>query len=91
MANSASSEKRVRQNQRNRVRNRARKNQLKRAVKAFREAVHDGDVNKADKLLVAASRTLDQVASKGTIHRKTASRKKSRLAKAANKLKAGKS
>ncbi|MBI5723122.1 MAG: 30S ribosomal protein S20 [Planctomycetes bacterium] len=81
MANSLSAKKRIRQSLKRRGRNRWRKDQVKDAVKAFEDAVHKGDSRQAADLLKAAYHELDRVSAKGTIHKKTAARKKSRLAR----------
>jgi small subunit ribosomal protein S20 len=88
MAHSLSAKKRIRQNQKQRARNRWRKTRIKDSVKAFHQAVHDGDVARAEQALSEASRTLDKIASTSTIHKNTASRKKSRLAQRLNAMKA---
>ncbi len=89
MAHSISAKKRVRQNLRRRARNRARKEVVKDAIKSFTAAITGGDVSKAETELRAATRRLNKVAAKGTIHKNTAARKRSRLAKTLNALKAG--
>jgi len=84
VANLASARKRIKQNDRNRVKNRARKSAIKSQTRKFNTAVHDGDLKSAQDLLSVVSKTVDQVAAKGTIHRNTASRRKSRMAKRLN-------
>jgi small subunit ribosomal protein S20 len=86
VAHSKSAEKRLRQNVTRRLRNRRRKAKVKDSVRAFEAAVTAGDAAKAAEQLKAASRQLDRVAAKGTMHKKTAARKKSRLARRLNKL-----
>lgn len=76
----------MRQSLKRRGRNRWRKDQVKDAVKAFEDAVHKGDSKKAAELLKSAYQKLDRVSVKGTIHKKTASRKKSRMAKRLAKM-----
>lgn len=88
MANSRSSEKRVRQNERNRALNRARRSALKSELKKFHEAVRENNPQKAAEQLRVATKKLDQTAAKGTLHKRAASRRKSRLAKRLNALKA---
>jgi small subunit ribosomal protein S20 len=77
---SVSSRKRVRQNARRQARNRWRHDRVKKVVRAFEQAVAAGDKAKAADTLKAVYKTVDQVAAKGTLHKNTASRKKSRLA-----------
>jgi small subunit ribosomal protein S20 len=86
VAHSLSAQKRIRQNVKARGRNRWRKTQVKEAVKAFDQAVHAGDAEKAAEQLRLCQRKLDKVAAKGTIHKKTAARRKSKLAKRLNKI-----
>lgn len=90
MAHSLSAKKRIRQDVKRRGRNRWRKTKVKEAVASFEDALRSGDKDKAATQLKAASVTLAKVAAKGTIHKKTASRKQSRMAKALNKLNAKK-
>ena len=86
MAHSLSAKKRIRQNLKRRARNRWRKDQIKTSEKAFLDAVHDGDVSKAQETYRAITKTLDKVADSGTIHKNAAARKKSRLAKRLNAM-----
>jgi small subunit ribosomal protein S20 len=59
---------------------------VKTAIKKFELAVRNHDLEAAKELLGKATRTLDKVAATGTLHKKTASRKKSRLTKRLNAL-----
>ena len=87
MAHSLSAKKRIRQNVKQRGRNRWRKEQAKEAVKALDEAVRKGDDQAAGERLKLVYKKVDKMAAKGAIHKKTAARKKSRLAKRMNKAK----
>lgn len=89
MAHSLSAKKRIRQNVKRRALNRWRKDQIKASEKAFLAAVHDGDVAAAEQQYRAVTKSLDKVADRGTIHKNAAARKKSRLAKRLNAIKAG--
>lgn len=84
VAHSLSAKKRVRQNLRQRARNRARKQQIKDQTKAFTSALAANDLTKAETELRQVARQLDRVASKHTIHRNAASRKRSRLTRRLN-------
>ena len=84
MAHSLSAKKRVRQNIKRRARNRFRKEVIKDSVKGFTAALAGGDMGKAAAALNDAVKRLDKVAAKGTIHKNTAARKRSRLAKRLN-------
>ncbi|GAG39530.1 unnamed protein product, partial [marine sediment metagenome] len=74
-----------RQNIKRRARNRWRKSEIKQAVKAFDQALRDGETDKAREQLKLCYRRLDHVAAKGTIHKNAAARKKARLTKRLNK------
>ncbi|HEX2973363.1 MAG TPA: 30S ribosomal protein S20 [Tepidisphaeraceae bacterium] len=88
MAHSISAKKRVRQNERCRARNRARKAAIREQVKSFTTALSSGDFTKAETELRLVAKRLDRVASKGTIHKNTAARRRSRLARRLNAAKA---
>jgi len=90
MAHSLSAKKRVRQNIKRRRINRARKSQVKTQIKHFRAALEAGDVEAATEQFRLVVKKLDKVASTSTMHKRTAARKKSRLAKLLNNLKAKK-
>jgi len=90
MAHSLSAKKRVRQNLKRNEINRARKSQLKTQIKHFEDALTTGDVTAASEQFRLTVKKLDKISSTSTMHKKTASRKKSRLAKRLNSLKAKK-
>ncbi len=81
MAHTKSARKRARQNEVRRLRNRRRKRAVKQTVRAFQEALTAGQTERAAELLREAHKRLDKTAAKGTIHKKAAARKKSRLAR----------
>ena len=91
MAHSLQAKKRVKQNTKRRTINRARKSQVKTQIKHFEEALETGDVTVADEQYKLVTKKLDKTAATSTMHKKTAARKKSRLAKKLNTLKAKKS
>ncbi|MGB5110305.1 MAG: 30S ribosomal protein S20 [Mycobacterium sp.] len=86
MANIKSQEKRIKTNERRRLRNQSVKSSLRTAVRGLREAIEAGEKDKAGELLVATNRKLDKAASAGVIHKNQAANKKSALAVAVNKL-----
>ena len=88
MAHSLSAKKRVRQNTKRRVTNRARKSQVKTLIKRYETTAGEGDAKAAAEQFHVIVQKLDKVASTSTMHKKTAARKKSRLAKRLNALKA---
>lgn len=84
MAHSLSAKKRVRQTIKRRARNRARKELIKDQVKGFTAALGSGDLSKAEQELNKTVSRLDKVASKNTIHKNAAARKRSRLTRKLN-------
>ena len=80
MANIKSQIKRIKTNEKARLRNKAVKSSLKTAIRKAREAAAAGDVEKAAELQRAAARALDKAVSKGVIHKNQAANKKSALA-----------
>lgn len=86
MAHSLSAKKRVRQNEKHRAVNRARRSQVKTQIKHLEAALEQGDAQAAAEQFRLVAKKLDKVASTSTMHKKTAARKKSRLAKRVNAL-----
>ena len=86
MANIKSQIKRIRTNEKARLRNKAVKSELKTYVRRVREAVAGGDKEKAGEALLTASRKLDKAVSKGVIHANQAANRKSALAHQVNAL-----
>ncbi len=88
MAHSLSAKKRIRQNVKRRARNRGRKEVLKDQTKVFAAALAAGDFKKAETELRNTVTRMDKVAAKHTIHKNTASRRRSRLTKRLNAARA---
>jgi len=88
VAKSLQSKKRAKQNTNRRTINRARKSQVKTQIKHLEAIMEKGDVESASEQLRLVAKKLDKTASTSTMHKKTASRKKSRLTKRLNALKA---
>jgi len=80
MPHSRSANKRLRQSIKRRAINRWRKRGYRVAMRDFHETILHGSVDDAKSQLSDLYKKLDQVAAKGTIHKKTADRYKSRLA-----------
>lgn len=80
MANTKSALKRMRQNLKRRERNRRIRSRVRTAVKAARVALAEGGP-RARSAVLAAIRGLDKAVTKGVIHRNTAARTKSALAR----------
>ena len=86
MANHKSAEKRARQTTKRTAVNRLRRSKVRGAVKKLETAIIAGDKAAATEALKAAQPALDRGVSKGVIHKKTASRKLSRLVARVKKL-----
>ena len=85
MANIKSAKKRILVIAKRQLRNKMVKSSTKTTLKKFAAAVNTGDRAAIQATLSSAASALDKAASKGVYHKNTASRKKSRLAKQANK------
>jgi small subunit ribosomal protein S20 len=90
VAHSLSAKKRVKQNAKRRTINRGRKSQIKTQIKHFETAISNGDVEAASEQYRLVAQKLDKTAATSTMHKRTVARKKSRLAKQLNSLKAKK-
>ena len=86
MANHKSAIKRARQNEVRRLRNKSVKTKVKNVTKDLRLSVNETSKEETLKKLDMAKSSIDRAAQKGVIHKKTASRKISRLSKLANSI-----
>jgi len=86
VANIKSQIKRIKTNEKARMRNKSVKSSVKTAIRKFREAADAGEKDKAIELMRDASRKLDKAAGKGVIHDNQAANKKSAMARRANQL-----
>ncbi|MEA2085266.1 MAG: 30S ribosomal protein S20 [Thermodesulfobacteriota bacterium] len=84
MANHKSALKRNRQSKLRRAGNRATKSKVGKTIRAVSEAIEENSVEGARDALKSAVPAIQKAASKGVYHRKTASRKVSRLTKRVN-------
>ncbi len=86
MPNHKSAIKRVRQNEKRRLRNRHIMSTTRTYIKAVRAAIDGGNAEAAREALPKAVNALNASVTKGVIHRNQAARKISRLTKAVNAL-----
>ncbi len=86
MANTSSARKAARKNVRRTAINKSRRTRMKTSVRSVEEAIAAGDKAKAEQALKAAEPVLVRSAQKGVLHKRTASRKVSRLAAQVRKL-----
>lgn len=88
VANSASAKKRIRQNAVRRDVNVSRKSAIKTQIRKFEDAIRADDFATAETEYRKVSKILDQASSTSTMHKNTAARKKSRLARKLNAARA---
>jgi small subunit ribosomal protein S20 len=86
MANTKSSKKDLRRTAKRTVRNKGTRTSLKTHTKKVRTSAASGDAAGTKDALLAAVSAIDKAAQRGIIHKNQASRRKSRAAKAANKV-----
>jgi small subunit ribosomal protein S20 len=86
VANIKSQMKRIRTNEKARLRNKSVKSALKTAVRKFHEAAESGDAAQATAMAREANRALDKAVSKGVIHANQAANRKSSIARKAAAL-----
>lgn len=86
MPNTSSAKKAMRQSRRRQTINLRTKSKYKSAVKSTRAQIAGGNAHDATESLKKAMSALDKAVKKNVLHKNTASRRKSRLAKAIAKL-----
>ncbi len=86
MAITTSAKKAIRVSKRRKAVNARRTRTMKEVVKELRSVIVSKDKKEAEKQLSLAYKALDKAAKRGVIKKNTASRKKSRLAKALKKI-----
>ncbi len=86
MANIKQQIKRVKTNEKARLRNSSFKSSMKTAIKAVLVAVQSGDKTVASEKLAFAYKKLDKAQTKGIVHRNFVARQKSELALKVNAL-----
>ena len=84
MPNTASTKKRVRQDQDRTLRNKNRRSNMRGAVRKLKEAVEAGDKAAAQVCLKEAYSFIDRAARKNVIHDNTAANKKRKLTRLVN-------
>ena len=83
-----SAAKRHRQSEKRRIHNKAIRSEVRTHAKGVEDAVGQGNQKEAQEAFKRFSSLMDSAARKGVFHKNTAARKKSRLAKKVNALKA---
>lgn len=78
----------MRQNEKRRAQNRASRSRVRTMVKKANELIEEGEQEAAEKAVREAVSELDRAVKKGILHRNNADRRKSRLMKRLNAVKA---
>ena len=86
MPNIKSAKKRVVLSRISNEKNKQDKSVLKTTMKKFEAAVAEGNREQADSAYKAAVKTIDKAAAKGILHKNTAARKKSSIARKMNEI-----
>ena len=81
MAHSKSAVKRIRQNEKRRLRNRVHRGRARAMIRKVREAIEANELEEARSLLPEAYAAIDRACRAGVFHARTAARYKSRLAR----------
>ncbi|HEY5574167.1 MAG TPA: 30S ribosomal protein S20 [Anaerolineales bacterium] len=79
MPNIKSAIKRMKQNEKRRIRNRYFRGRARALVRDARTAIESGDLDQAREATIKAASALDKAAVKGILHENNASRRKGRL------------
>lgn len=88
MANLKSSIKRVKVNEKKRLRNKAIKSNMRTHIKRVEQLIAANDVENAKAAFQTTMKVIDKAVQKGVIHKNNGNRHKSRLAKKINNLSA---
>ncbi|MEA4884922.1 MAG: 30S ribosomal protein S20 [Clostridia bacterium] len=89
MPNNKSAEKRVRTSRVRTLRNASVKSSVKTAIRRFHEALAQPEAGASENQLNRAFSAIDRAAKKGVIHKNQAARRKSQLARKANRIARG--
>jgi len=89
VAHSLSAKKRIRQNVKRRMRNRAARSAVRTQIKQFNELVKAGtNAEEIEKTFRQTQKKIDELVAQGRMHKNTASRRKSQLARQFNAVSA---
>ncbi len=81
MANTVQARKRARQSEKRRRHNSSLRSTLRTTIKKVRAAIAAGDKTAAETVFQASTSVIDRIADKDIVHKNTAARHKSRLAR----------
>ncbi len=86
MANHKSAIKKYKRDEKKRLINKMNKTKMRNWIKKFKKEIEAGKIEEAKAMFPKVISTIDKTNTKGTIHKKTASRYKSRLNAMLNKV-----
>ena len=89
MANTKSALKAMRVSEKRRMINKTHRSKMRTYIRRAESVLHGGSPDETTETIESTIRVIDRTASKGIIHRNQAARRKSRLMKKLNQLKAG--
>lgn len=79
MANHKSAVKKYKRDEKKRLINKMNRSKMKNKIKKFKKDIEAGNIDEAKKIFPQVISIIDKTVSKGTLHKKTGSRYKSRL------------
>jgi len=88
VAKSKTPAKRARRAEKNRLRNKAQKSRIKTAIKHYEASLHQDSPEVAREHLIKATSLIDKSVGKNVMHKNTAARRKSKLARKLNEMQA---
>lgn len=86
MANIKSAKKRIKTNEKARIRNKSQKSSMRTTIKSLEKTIAEGNKEESLKLMDLVSKKLDKAVSKNIVHKNFASRNKSRLMNQINNI-----
>ena len=84
MPNTKSAKKALKQSEKKRILNKSRKNKVKTSINSYLNSLENNSLSEASLLFRFAQEQIQRAVTKGVIHKNTAARKISRLAKKIN-------
>ncbi len=86
MANIRSAKKRIKTNEKARIRNKSQKSSMRTSMKSLEKEIAHGNKEESLKLMDLVSKKLDKAVSKNVVHKNYASRNKAKFMKKINNM-----
>lgn len=86
MANIKSAKKRIKTNEKARLRNKVQKSSMRTTMKSLEKAISEGNKDESLKLMDLVSKKLDKAVTKNVVHKNYAARNKSKFMKQINNI-----